>query len=304
MQLWRGAGRALSRTTRGSRATTCSTSPPTPRATVVGPFHDRLVAAIREIDRDHIVFVDGNTYSTDFSMFAEPYENAIYACHDYARAGMAFGGPYPGETQGEWVDRDTLEEKFLERTRFQRETGTPIWVGEFGPVYTGDPERDEQRYQILSDQLDIYDAPRRRAGRSGPTRTSGCRGSSTPRPTAPYMRRFGELIAKKARLGIDSWGSTDQEVPEVVEPIHELVAREFPGWSPYPWGPRGDDRRPRAPHPLRPGDAARVRRALPRPRRRRARRAGGLVRLARCVTPHAPVRRCLASRIGTAGPVA
>ena len=42
------------------------------------------MAAVREIDPDHIVFVDGNTYSTDFSMFGEPYENAIYACHDYA----------------------------------------------------------------------------------------------------------------------------------------------------------------------------------------------------------------------------
>jgi hypothetical protein len=52
------------------------------------------------------------------------------------------------------------------------------------------------------------------------------------------MERFGALIEKKGRLGIDSWGSTDQEVPEVVEPVHELIAREFPGWSPYPWSPR------------------------------------------------------------------
>ena len=68
------------------------------------------------------------------------------------------------------------------------------------------------------------------------------------------MERFGALIEKKARLGIDSWGSTDQEVPEVVEPIHELIAREFPGWSPYPWSPRAttDDPRKRpSPGPAR-----------------------------------------------------
>ncbi len=41
---------------------------------VVGPFHDRLVAAVRAVDPDHIVFIDGNTYSTDFSMFGEPYD--------------------------------------------------------------------------------------------------------------------------------------------------------------------------------------------------------------------------------------
>ena len=121
--------------------------------------------------------------------------------------------------------------------RYQRETGTPIWVGEFGPVYTGDPERDEQRYQILSDQLDIYD--RHGAGWSIWTyKDVGLQGLVHTAPDSPYMQRFGALIDKKARLGIDSWGSTDQEVPEVVEPIHELVAREFPGWSPYPWSPR------------------------------------------------------------------
>jgi endoglucanase len=212
--------------------------PGDPSGEVVGPFHDRLVAAVREIDPDHIVFVDGNTYSTDFSIFAEPYENAIFACHDYARSGMAFGGPYPGHTAGKWVDRDTLEEAFLERTRFQRKTGTPIWVGEFGPVYTGDRERDEQRYQILSDQLDIYE--RHGAGWSIWTyKDVGLQGLVHTTPDSAYMRRFGDLIAKKARLGVDAWGSTHQELSEVIEPVHELIAREFPDWSPYPWGARG-----------------------------------------------------------------
>jgi hypothetical protein len=168
---------------------------------------------------------------------ADTYENTIFACHDYARSGMAFGGPYPGETQGVWVDRDALEETFLERTRFQRESGTPIWIGEFGPVYTGDPERDEMRYRILSDQLDIYDE--HAAGWSIWTyKDVGLQGLVHTAPDSPYMHRFADLIEKKARLGIDSWGSTDQEIPEVVEPVHELIAREFPSWSPYPWNAR------------------------------------------------------------------
>jgi endoglucanase len=212
--------------------------PGDPSGDVVGPFHDRLVAAVREVDPDHIVFVDGNTYSTDFSIFAEPYENAIFACHDYARAGMAFGGPYPGRTNGQWVDRDTLEATFLERTRFQRELGAPVWVGEFGPVYTGDPARDEQRYQVLSDQLDIYD--RHGAGWSIWTyKDVGLQGLVHAAPDSAYLARFGDLVAKKGRLGVDAWGSTDREVPEVLEPLHDLVAREFPQWKPYPWGARG-----------------------------------------------------------------
>ena len=212
--------------------------PGDPTGEAYGRFHDRLVAAVREVDREHIVFVDGNTYSTDFSMFSEPYDNAVYACHDYALAGMSHGGPYPGRTGDTWVDRDRLEEKFLERTAYQREIGSPIWVGEWGPVYTGDDARDEERYQILSDQLDIYDA--HAAGWSIWTyKDVGLQGLVHTAPDSAYVERFGALIEKKARLGIDSWGSTDQEVPGVVEPVHELVAREFPGWEPYPWGARG-----------------------------------------------------------------
>ena len=211
--------------------------PADPSGAIVGPFHDRLVAAVREVDPDHIVFVDGNTYSTDFSAFSEPYPNAIYACHDYARPGMAYGGPYPGETAGRWIDRDVLEETFLERTAFMRATGTPIWVGEFGPVYTGDPGRDEMRYQVLADQLELY--ARHAAGWSLWTyKDVGLQGLMTVAADSAYLRRFGDLVAKKARLGVDSWGSTDAELPELFEPLHTLIAAEFPEWSPYPWNAR------------------------------------------------------------------
>jgi len=145
---------------------------------VIGPFYDRLVKAVRAVDPAHVLFLDGNTYSTDFSIFREVYENTVFVCHDYALAGFAHGGPYPGYTRGEWCDRDQLEREFARRTAFQRETGTPIWVGEFGPVYTEDPALDEQRYQILRDQLEIFDA--HEGARSGPTRTSACRASPTP----------------------------------------------------------------------------------------------------------------------------
>ena len=36
------------------------------------------------------------------------------------------------------------------------DNGLPIWVGEFGPLYTGDAPKDEMRYRLLKDQLAIY----------------------------------------------------------------------------------------------------------------------------------------------------
>lgn len=209
--------------------------PGDPSGKVVGPFYDRLVKAVRAADPRHVLFLDGNTYSTDFSIFREVYENTVFVCHDYALAGFAHGGGYPGYTQGRWCDRDELERTFEERSRFQRETGTPLWVGEFGPVYTGDPELDRERYQILRDQLEIYDG--HQAGWSLWTyKDVGLQGLVCA--DGPYLERFGPFIEKKKRLGADRWGSTMQESAEELAPLHELMETEFPGWEPYPWGAR------------------------------------------------------------------
>jgi hypothetical protein len=204
---------------------------------VVGPFYDRLVKALRAVDPGHVLFLDGNTYSTDFSVFREVYENTVFVCHDYALAGFAHGGPYPGHTRGEWVDREQLELTFERRTAFQRETGTPLWVGEFGPVYTGDPGVDEQRYQILADQLEIYDA--HDAGWSLWTyKDVGLQGLLYADPAGPYLTRFGGFVEKKRRLGADRWGSTMEESAGELAPLHRLMEAEFPTWNPYPWGAR------------------------------------------------------------------
>ena len=85
---------------------------------VVGPFYERLAAAIRAVDPDHILFLDGNTYSTEFDFFGEPLENAVYTLHDYVPAGLGRADEYPS--------RESAEAKFLERSEYARRTGTPI----------------------------------------------------------------------------------------------------------------------------------------------------------------------------------
>jgi aryl-phospho-beta-D-glucosidase BglC (GH1 family) len=202
---------------------------------LIGPYYSRLVSAIRAVDPHHLLFLDGNTYSTEFDIFTEPFDNAVYVCHDYVPAGLGYGGPYPGETRGIWHDATTIEQKFLERTEFARRTNTPIWVGEFGPVYTGDPAIDAQRQQILADQLDLY----RRYNASWSLWTYkdvGTQGLAYLAPDTPYRQRFDDFVAKKRRLAADSWGTDGVGVAEVTGPVQELIAREFPDFHPYPWG--------------------------------------------------------------------
>lgn len=201
----------------------------------VGPFYRRLEAAIRAVDPEHILFLDGNRYSTQFDQLGDPLPNCVYTAHDYALPGFVDGGPYPGESRGQYIDRDRVEETFLARTAYMRETGTPIWVGEFGPVYTGDPERDEQRYRLLEDQLEIFS--RHDASWALWTyKDIGLQGLVSADPTSEYMRRIAPVLEKKARLGVDSWGSTDAGVREILDPIEKLFETEFPDFAPFPWG--------------------------------------------------------------------
>ena len=203
----------------------------------IRPFYERLEAAIRSVDPRHILFLDGNRYSTQFDQLGDPMPNCVYTAHDYSLPGFVDGGPYPGESRGMYVDRDRVEKTFLERTAYMRETGTPIWVGEFGPVYTGDPARDAQRYRLLEDQLEIYD----RYDASWALWTYkdiGLQGLVHADPDSPYLRRIGPVLEKKARLGVDSWGSTDHGVRHLLDPIEELFRTEFPEFEPYPWGAR------------------------------------------------------------------
>ena len=89
--------------------------------------------------------------------------------------------------------------------------------------------------QILEDQLERY----RRYDAGFATwmyKDLGRQGLTFATPDSPYGRLVADFVAKKIRLGVDQWGSTGRENPEVTQPIQDLVAREAPDFDPYPWG--------------------------------------------------------------------
>jgi aryl-phospho-beta-D-glucosidase BglC (GH1 family) len=202
----------------------------------IKPFYDRCIAAVRAIDPDHVIFLDGNRYGTEFTAFEgfDVHPNTVYAAHDYKTPGMVFGGPYPGVTRGVYVDKATVEETFLKRTEFMRSTGTPIWIGEFGPVFVN-PAQDDDKYRLLSDQLDLYESH----GASWSIwayKDIGGEGLVHAAPDSPWMRRIRPVLEKKERLGVDSWATTDKNIRDVMAPIETVFDREFPGFDPFPFG--------------------------------------------------------------------
>jgi len=203
--------------------------------TVVRDVYRRLAGAIRAVDPHHILFLDGNTYSTEFDVFDDHLDNVVYACHDYAAPGLVRGGDYPGYTNGLYMDKAALEAKYRQRSEYSRKTDSPVWIGEFGPVYTGDEQRDAMRYQVLADQLDIYGQDE--ASWSIWTyKDVGCQGIAVVRPDSAYRSRFDDFVAKKNRLGADSWGSDGRDIWPISEQFQAKLAQEFPQFTPYPWG--------------------------------------------------------------------
>lgn len=48
------------------------------------PLYKKITAAIREVDNNHIVFLGGAVWETDFSIFSEPFDNKLaYTFHKY-----------------------------------------------------------------------------------------------------------------------------------------------------------------------------------------------------------------------------
>jgi endoglucanase len=213
--------------------------PADPTGRQVFPFYKRLRDAIRKIDPRHILFLEGNSYATDFSTFTEVWDNVVYTNHDYAIPGFIGGGDYPGYTGSRYINRDTLEHDFLGKSEFMFSHRVPLWVGEFGPVYTGIPEKDEMRYRVLKDQLAYY----RKYNVSWCIwlyKDLGLQAILRQNENTPYMKLVSAFLKKKNYLGADAWGSTDKNIRQVMTPIEELFKKEFSGYNPYPRGQQGE----------------------------------------------------------------
>ncbi|MFL5741965.1 MAG: glycoside hydrolase family 5 protein [Flavisolibacter sp.] len=209
--------------------------PADPSGEKLFPYYKRLRDAILKIDPDHILFLEGDRYATEFDNFTEIWDNVVYTNHDYATPGFIFGGDYPGNTNGKYFDKDTLEKDFLKKSEFMFSHHVPLWVGEFGPVYTGNSQKDEMRYQVLKDQLAYYNKYKV-SWCIWLYKDMGLQAIIHQKENTPYMNLVSKFLSRKDSLGADAWGSTDKNIRNVIAPLEELFAKQFPGYDPYPRG--------------------------------------------------------------------
>ncbi len=198
----------------------------TPNWDIMNKVYRRVVSAIRAIDPDHIIFLEGDYYSSRFEGLEPPFaENLVYSSHNYTPAG--FGpGPYPGEFRGLYWDMKSQEERFYnhEGPQFARQHNVPLWVGEFGSVYNGPQEENEDRLEALDDQITVF-------GRQGAHWTTwtykdvGVMGWVTLPPESEYMQVIAPALKAKYELYSDFWMRWLPPTPAVkaVERLAEII---------------------------------------------------------------------------------
>jgi endoglucanase len=211
--------------------------PADPSGKVIQPFYRRVVEAIRRVDPNHIIFLEGNRFSQDFSFLEQPFENTVYAPHHYPTPGFIDGGAYPGVSRGEYIDKSVVQRELHKICKFMLGQQAPIWIGEFGPVYTGIPEKDEMRYQLLRDQLALY-AELKASWCLWTYKDLGLQGMVSLLPETKWVQKIQPLLELKSVLGVDSWGGTDRSIRPIMEPIEQAFTTYFPNYVPFPFDAR------------------------------------------------------------------
>ncbi|MBU9722964.1 MULTISPECIES: glycoside hydrolase family 5 protein [Bacillaceae] len=182
----------------------------------------QTVEAIRKIDPDHIIFLEGDKYSVLFSGLEAPFaEDLVYSSHNYTAAG--FGpGAYPGEITATKFNENTTSfwnkekqtEVFTqhEGTVYTKQHQVPLWVGEFGSVYNGLASEVQDRLRAMDDQIAVFEEH----GAHWSTWTYkdvGVMGLVTLDERSDYMQLIEGFIHKKQQLGTDDWMSWLPEPP-------------------------------------------------------------------------------------------
>ncbi|KAI1455854.1 glycoside hydrolase superfamily [Annulohypoxylon moriforme] len=203
-------------------------------------FYDRIVPEIRAVDPNHILFLEGNTFSMDFSGFGKVFPNAVYAIHDYC----GFGFPNRiGRYQG-LKEQDAYIRKMYDRkVEFMKRHNVPVWNGEFGPIY----EREEfnsdwkvhndERYNMLDKQMAIYTSEGI-AWSIWAYKDINVMGLMYVPQDSAWIKLLGPIIRKKRELAVDSWAYDDAHLqPGLFEPLHKWFEDNVPAQhsKKYPW---------------------------------------------------------------------
>jgi len=204
-----------------------------PNWEVINRVYRQVVSAIRAVDPDHIIFLEGDYFSSQFDGLEPPWtDNLVYSSHNYNAGG--FGpGPYPGKISGQTWDRKKQEQIFLDHsgTRFTRKHQVPLWVGEFGAAYNGPSYEIPDRLRALDDQLAVFNEHEAH-WTMWTYKDIHVMGWVQPAPGSDYLRLIRPILDAKQKLATDFWmgwiapTAVKQKVYELAQMIEAVLEDE------------------------------------------------------------------------------
>ena len=193
-------------------------------------LYSRLTRAIRSIDKKHIIFAEGNWFSTNFTEINPKMDgNTVFSTHNYAAPSFS-SGRYPGLVKGGWgdgkkYDKERLKEEFLAVTIFARTNSVPNWVGEFGSIYPK-KGRDADRIAVVNDQLDLFNEAKNH-WTIWTYKDIGMMGTVTLKPESEWMHKTRKVRALKEALGVDTWGQKTSVAVQAVDGLARSAGKVF-----------------------------------------------------------------------------
>jgi endoglucanase len=172
----------------------------------INGLYRRAVEAVREVDSEHIIFLEGDYYSTKFARFDPPFApNLVYSSHNYSPPALQ-AGKYPGKIGKTAWNKRRQAAVFAdgEGTYYTQENKVPLWVGEFGAALNGPKSEVGYRLQALDDQIAVFEQ-RRAHWTIWTYKDIGVMGLVSADPDSAYMRLIQPVLRAKRTLGADSW---------------------------------------------------------------------------------------------------
>jgi endoglucanase len=172
----------------------------------INRLYRRTVEAVREVDADHIIFLEGDYFSTKFAKLDPPFApNLVYSSHNYSAAATT-PGKYPGAIGGKPWNQKRLADTFRdgEGTQYAAENRVPLWVGEFGMSQTGGKADTAYRLRALDDQIAIFEEHAAH-WTIWTYKDIGVMGLETVDPRSDFIKLIRPTLRAKTALGVDLW---------------------------------------------------------------------------------------------------
>jgi endoglucanase len=187
-------------------------------------FYEDCITAIRRWDAEHVIFIEGNRYARDFSMFTRNLDDQVaYSFHYYPFLQIANDLGYPNAAQ-------KLQERLFAETSLNyllQELGRPIWCGETGHAW-----HLASSASVLGSFLEMLEL-RGISWSVWPLKDARAMGLLSPRANSPWIQlvraltdnwSFWDVFAQDSVLSANAAGAGQlyyQRLAQVTTAAHE-----------------------------------------------------------------------------------